>query len=81
MARWKYRTSILDLNAIIPPDKIECVETGTCMVDDLPGSGIDVMEGLLDKEGDQEWELVQCQIHGGKMLCIWKKEIKEAFAS
>ncbi len=81
MARWKYRTSIVDLDAVIPPSEIECAETGVCIVHELPGAGLDKMEELLDQEGENEWELVQCQSHGGKLLCIWKKEIKEAFAS
>jgi hypothetical protein len=81
MAKWKYKTSIVDLNAIIPPNAIECAETGVCMVEDLPGSGLDHLEDLLDKEGKNEWELVQCQTHGGKLLCMWKKEIKETFVS
>ncbi|MBN1830250.1 MAG: hypothetical protein JW884_14050 [Deltaproteobacteria bacterium] len=81
MAKWKYKTSIIDLNAVIPPEKIACVETGMCMIDNVPGAGLDTLESLLDTEGKDEWELVQCQPHGGKLLCVWKKEQKEAFAS
>jgi len=80
MARWKYKTSIVDLEHIIPPEAISCNDTGSCVVDGIPG-GQDKLEGILDREGESEWELVQCQAHGGKLLCIWKREVKEAFAS
>jgi hypothetical protein len=80
MPRWKYKTSILDLNTVVPPEFIECDEKGSCEVKGLPG-GLDRFKGILDHEGESEWELVQCQDHSGKLLCIWKKEIKEAFVS
>ncbi len=80
MARWKYKTSIVDLDSIIPPEAISCNDVGNCIVDGIPG-GQEQFKGILDKEGESEWELIQCQTHGGKFLCIWKKEVKEAFAS
>ncbi len=80
MARWKYKTSIIDIDHIIPPEAIACNDKGTCVIDGIPGSQ-DYFNGILDKEGESEWELIQCQHHGGKLLCIWKKEVKEAFAS
>jgi len=80
MARWKYKTSILDIDAVIPHDAILCDEKGTCVVDGIPG-GLDALKDILDSEGESEWELVQSQTHGKKLLFIWKKEVKEAFAS
>jgi len=80
MARWKYKTSIIDVDAVIPTDAISCDETGTCVVSSFP-CGLDSFKGILDKEGESEWELLQSQNHGGKLLMIWKKEVKEAFAS
>lgn len=80
MARWKYKTSIIDLDRLIPPEAISCNDTGTCVVDGIPGSQ-DYFRGILDKEGESEWELIQCQPHGQKLLCIWKKKVAEAFAS
>jgi hypothetical protein len=80
MPRWKYKTSIVDLDAMVPPDSIACDESGACVIDGIPGS-LESLKGILDQEGESEWELVQCQSHAGKLLIIWKKEIKEAFAS
>ncbi|MCK9197682.1 MAG: hypothetical protein M0P16_11955 [Syntrophales bacterium] len=81
MPRWTYKTNIIDLDQVVPPEAIECDLTGDCMVNDLQGKGLAHFKGMLDKEGESEWELVQCQYHGAKLLCIWKKEVKEAFAS
>ena len=81
MPRWTYKTNIIDLDQVIPPDKVQCDLKGDCIVTDLQGGGLPHFKEMLDKEGEGEWELVQCQYRGGKLLCIWKKEIKEAFAS
>ncbi|MBW2674316.1 MAG: hypothetical protein JRD89_13045 [Deltaproteobacteria bacterium] len=80
MPRWKYKTSIVDLDSVVPPESISCNDVGVCIVDGIPGDQ-DSFKGILDKEVESEWELAQCQAHGGKLLCIWKKEAKEAFAS
>jgi len=82
MPRWTYKTNLIDLDKIIPPDKVKCDLTGDCIVTDLQeGQGLTYFKQMLDKEGEGEWELVQAEYRGGKLLCIWKKEIKEAFVS
>jgi hypothetical protein len=80
MARWKYKTTILDIEAVIPPRAISCDKSGACVVDGIPG-GLSALKDILDGEGESEWELVQSQAYGEKLLLIWKKEVKEAFAS
>ena len=80
MPRWKYKTNIIDLDTVVPPEFIECDEKGSCEIKGLPG-GLENFKGILDQEGESEWELIQCHNHGGKLLCIWKKEVKEAFVS
>ncbi len=80
MPRWKYKTTIVNLERIAPPEFIECDEKGSCEVTGLPG-GLNNFKGVLDKEGESEWELVQVQKHDGKILCFWKKEVKEVFVS
>ena len=80
MARWRYKSTIIDLSAVIPPEFIECDEKGYCEITGLPG-GLEHFKGILDQEGESEWELVQCQTYSEKLLCIWKKEVKEAFVS
>lgn len=80
MARWKYKTSIIDPEKLIPPDVIACDETGICVIDGIPGNH-ESLEEIMDKEGQSEWELVETHTHAGKWLFIWKKEIQEAVIS
>jgi len=80
MARWKYKTTILDVDAVIPPKAISCDASGVCVLDGIPG-GLTALKEILDGEGESEWELVQSLKHGERLLLIWKKEVKEAFAS
>jgi len=80
MPKWAYKTTIINLEVIAPAEFIACDEKGSCEVKGLPG-GLNHFKGVLDKEGESEWELVQVEKHDDKMLLIWKKEIKEAFVS
>ena len=80
MPRWKYKTSIIDPEKVIPADDIACDETGVCVIKGIPGAH-GSLEEIMDKEGQSEWELVQTHNHDGKWLFIWKKDIKEAIAS
>lgn len=84
MSKYNYKTTLLDLNSIIPPESIECNNKGFCVVEqlpDLPERGLEHLRSIMQDEGDREWELVQCHFHGGKLLCIWKREVKETFVS
>jgi len=82
MPRWTYKTNLVDLDKIIPAEKVQCDLKGDCFVTDLQeGQGQPYFKQMLDNEGQGEWELVQAEYHGGKLLLIWKKEIKEVFVS
>ncbi len=74
MAKWKYKTTIVDLDAILPPEMAEANARRA-------GGSLEVLEKTFDEEGEHEWELIQAKEHGGKLLCVWKKEIKETFVS
>ena len=82
--KWNYKTTLLDLDTIVPPEAIQCDKGGTCSLEHLPElslKGLEYFRTLLEKEGQREWELVQCAYHGGKLLCMWKRMVKEAFVS
>jgi hypothetical protein len=36
------------------------------------------LEKVLNEEGEQGWELVQCYYHAGDLFCLWKKQEQEA---
>ncbi len=74
MAKWKYKTTIVDLDAVLPPEMAEAAMRRA-------GGSLDALEKTFDEEGEHEWELIQAKEHGGKLLCVWKKEMKETFAS
>lgn len=79
MARWRYKTSMHDL-AVMPqePERvIECDEKGHCLVHDLPPKKLVALEKILNEEGNEGWELVQCHYHAGELVCLWKKEEEE----
>ena len=80
MARWSYKTSTHKLadRPAEPERVIECDAKGQCLVHDLPEKNQKVLEKVLNEEGNQGWELVQCHYHAGEMFCLWKKEEQEA---
>jgi hypothetical protein len=80
MARWSYKTSTHNF-ADMPsePERvIECDDKAHCLVHDLPEKNLEVLEKVLNEEGDQGWELIQCHYHAGDLFCLWKKEEEEA---
>ena len=76
MARWSYKASTHKLAEMFSESErvIECDAKGQCLVHDLPEKNQEVLEKILNEEGKQGWELVQCYYHGGDMFCLWKKE-------
>ena len=80
MSRWTYKATQHNL-AAMPLDSeriIECDDKGHCLVHDLHERSLHGLKEVVDEEGEKGWELVQCNYHGGELLCIWKKEEEEA---
>lgn len=75
MARWSYKTSIHNLADIPSEPKrvIQCDDKGHCLVHDLPEKNLGAIEKILNAEGNQGWELVQCHYHATELLCLWKR--------
>lgn len=80
MAKWSYKATKHDLAEMHrePERVIECDTGGHCMVHGVSEQGLDAIKDVLDAEGAQGWELVQCSYHDGELLCVWKKETGEA---
>lgn len=80
MPRWVYKATVHNLATLLSEFErvIECDAKGQCMVHEIPEEGLEVMKKVLDEEGERGWELVQCNYHGGDLLCLWKKEEEEA---
>lgn len=80
MARWSYKASTHKLTDMFSDHErfIECDEKGHCLVHDLPEKNLGALEKILNEEGNEGWELVQCHYHAGDMFCLWKKQEQEA---
>jgi len=80
MARWSYKASTHKLADMFSESErvIECDEKGHCLVHDLPEKNLEALEKVLNEEGNEGWELVQCHYHAGDMFCLWKKQEQEA---
>jgi hypothetical protein len=80
MARWSYKATRHNLGEMLSEFEriIECDTSGHCLVHEVSEGGLEVIKDVLDAEGKEGWELVQCNYHGGELLCIWKKAEGEA---
>lgn len=80
MPRWAYKATVHNLATSLAEFEriIECDSGGQCLVHEVSQEGLDVIKKVLDEEGEKGWELVQCNYHGGDLLCLWKKEEEEA---
>jgi len=54
---------------------IFCTDQGDCSLQQLPEDQLSVLDGILNKNGAQGWELVQMNFGSDGVLAFWKKEI------
>ena len=52
-----------------------CTETGECSLDKIPHGQTEVLQSILNSEGENGWELVQVSFGQGGVLAFWKKEL------
>ena len=80
MARWIHKATLHNLSDILGEGQrtIECDAKGQCLVHDLPDRSLEMVKRVLDEQGETGWELVQCNYHGGELLCFWKKDVEVA---
>jgi hypothetical protein len=52
-----------------------CTETGECTLDQIPQGQTEVLQSLLNGEGESGWELVQVSFGHNGILAFWKKEL------
>jgi len=51
-----------------------CSEGGECTLDQIPPSQTELLEGILNSEGEMGWEPVQIAFSDKGILAFWKKE-------
>ncbi len=50
-----------------------CTETGECALDQIPHDQTVVLQDILNKEGENGWELVQVSFGHNGLIAFWKK--------
>lgn len=81
MTQWEYEITLHELPEVSLVEReevIKCDQSGQCFVHDTFRTGIEWLESLFRKRGEEGWELVQSGYHRRELLCIWKKPRKSA---
>ena len=52
-----------------------CSEPGECSLDQVPHGQTDLLEKILNDEGDSGWELVQVAFGSNGIIVFWKKAL------
>ena len=82
MNRWRHRITIhtaADVLGLLQepveqvPSMIFCDDEGVCYFDAGPNPLTQAMERLLDRVGEEGWELVQIAFRPEQMICFWKQ--------
>jgi len=82
MEQWRYQITVhhtADVLALLPepvesaPPTFYCDDEGACYFDAGPNPFTRAIERLLDRSGEEGWELVQVAFRPGQMICFWKQ--------
>jgi hypothetical protein len=84
MTGWRYRVTVhdaVDILALVPdlaeqaPPQVFCDDAGGCYFDEGPNPYTDAIERLLNRAGDEGWELVQVSFRPQQMIAFWKRPL------
>ena len=53
-----------------------CTEKGECSLDEIPQNQTEVLQSILNGEGENGWELIQVSFGPNGILGFWKKELQ-----
>ncbi len=51
-----------------------CTQEGVCSLQELPSDQINLLKDLLNRRGDESWELVDMAFGKDGLLAFWKRE-------
>jgi hypothetical protein len=57
------------------PPTVFCDDEGACYFDSGPNLYTQAIELVLDRIGDEGWELVQVAFRPQQMICFWKQPL------
>jgi hypothetical protein len=52
-----------------------CTDEGDCTLDDLPQDQVAILVDILNKRGDQGWELIEVFFGKDGIIALWKRAI------
>jgi hypothetical protein len=85
MNRWRYRITVHSVQEILsdlsgPPEPASpmlfCDEHGVCTFDSAPNPLLQAMERVLNRSGEEGWELVQIAFRPEQMVAFWKRPLE-----
>ena len=54
-----------------------CSESGECTINEVPGDQTRALVAVLNKRGQDGWELVQVSFGKDGLMAFWKRRIKD----
>jgi len=82
MTQWRYRITTHSADEILSmvegpiedvPPAVFCDDRGTCYFDAGPNPLTEAIERILDRQGQEGWELVDIELRTGQIVCFWKR--------
>lgn len=76
MKKYKYDITIHPV-ATFKKVAFFCTQEGECSLEELPSDQVKILQDLLNKRGEQGWELVDMSFGKDGLLAIWKSGVRE----
>ena len=78
MPKWVYEISFHPVQEILEEaqkqlEVIPCDSKGKCLFKDMPTANLEALITVLNRRGEQGFELVQLNFHNQELICFWKK--------
>ncbi len=54
---------------------IFCTQSGECAVEDVPTHQINLLQTILNEQGEQGWELAEITFGKEGIMAFWKREV------
>lgn len=53
-----------------------CTEKGECTLDQIPQAETEILQDILNSEGEDGWELIQVSFGDKGVIAFWKREVR-----
>lgn len=84
MSRWRYRITVHSVQEILSgltetapaSPMVFCDDKGVCTFDSTPNPLLQAMEQVLNRTGEEGWELLQVSFRPEHMVAFWKRPVE-----